>query len=279
MNSKNKFFAFIFSLIPGAGETYLGLYKQGLSLMGLLVIIFGVNSVVFSELILAVPLIWFYSFFHVHNLMKLSDEELQLVNDKFIFNLDDGEIDIKSMILKNKKVVGIVLILFGALIFWNSLTNIFVYYDLYVLNSFLSVIPKVAIAILIIYGGIRLIKKNDDFVEKNSIEGKEESVKTIDENDKNDENIVAEEDRLEEVELTEEILPEDEVITENESLKKNEVLTEDKASQEVVEEIKEESGNMDLTKKIREENNSEEENNKNVMENTMEIKLNDLKNK
>ena len=34
-NQKNRFFTFIFSCCPGAGEMYLGLYRHGIGLMGL----------------------------------------------------------------------------------------------------------------------------------------------------------------------------------------------------------------------------------------------------
>ena len=31
-NQKNRFWTFCFSLVPGAGEMYFGLYRQGISL-------------------------------------------------------------------------------------------------------------------------------------------------------------------------------------------------------------------------------------------------------
>ena len=34
-NKKNRFFTLVFSCCPGAGEMYMGLYRQGVSLMGL----------------------------------------------------------------------------------------------------------------------------------------------------------------------------------------------------------------------------------------------------
>ena len=32
-NQKNRFWTFVLSLVPGAGEMYFGLYRQGVSLM------------------------------------------------------------------------------------------------------------------------------------------------------------------------------------------------------------------------------------------------------
>lgn len=53
-NQKNRFWTFCFSLVPGAGEMYLGLYRQGISLMlcffALLLVPIAVNLSVFSVL-------------------------------------------------------------------------------------------------------------------------------------------------------------------------------------------------------------------------------------
>ena len=68
-NRKNGFWTFVFSLCPGAGEMYMGLYKQGISLM---VLFWGLGIIcgwAHLELLWFLePVIWFYSFFHVHNL-------------------------------------------------------------------------------------------------------------------------------------------------------------------------------------------------------------------
>ena len=34
-NQKNRFFTLVFSCCPGAGEMYMGLYRQGVSQMGM----------------------------------------------------------------------------------------------------------------------------------------------------------------------------------------------------------------------------------------------------
>ena len=85
-NKKNRFFTLVFSCCPGAGEMYLGLYRQGVSLMGLF---FGTIALAawlgFEELIFFIcPIVWCYSFFHTHNLRRMTEEEFAAVEDKFI---------------------------------------------------------------------------------------------------------------------------------------------------------------------------------------------------
>ena len=66
---KNKFFTFIFSLLPGAAEMYMGFMKNGLSMMIIFFITFlpmaAFNSMEFMMLLSAV--VWFYGFFHARN--------------------------------------------------------------------------------------------------------------------------------------------------------------------------------------------------------------------
>ena len=64
-NKKNRFFTLVFSCCPGAGEMYLGLYRQGVSLMGLF---FGTIALAawlgFEELIFFIcPIVWCYIYF------------------------------------------------------------------------------------------------------------------------------------------------------------------------------------------------------------------------
>lgn len=113
-NKKSGFLTFCCSLVPGAGEMYMGLYKQGISLM---LIFWGIGAVggwAGLELLWAViPVVWFYSFFHTNNLRNMDEEEFLQQEDKyFIFNdfdLEKGE----QVVRENKKVVAAILIFFG----------------------------------------------------------------------------------------------------------------------------------------------------------------------
>lgn len=102
-NKKNGFWTFIFSLIPGAGEMYMGFFKQGLSLMGLCAIVSIVASFLgIEELMILLPLIWFYSFFHVHHLRSLPPEEFHALEDKILF-FDDRDFQLGALTENRKK--------------------------------------------------------------------------------------------------------------------------------------------------------------------------------
>lgn len=86
---KRGFLLFICSLIPGAGEMYLGFFKQGISIMTLFWAIVAIAGGFSAEfLVIFLPVIWFYSYFHVHNLKELPEEEFYAIEDSYIFHLD-----------------------------------------------------------------------------------------------------------------------------------------------------------------------------------------------
>ena len=85
---KHGFWVFIFSLIPGAGEMYMGFKKQGLSIMLLFWGSIALASITgLGWLAMFLPVIWFYSFFNVHNLKSLSEEEFYSVEDLSLIHI------------------------------------------------------------------------------------------------------------------------------------------------------------------------------------------------
>ena len=165
-NKKNSFFTFCFSCIPGAGEMYFGLYHQGISLM---VMFFGAMGLLgwlrFMPLGFVLPVIWFYSFFHVHNLKKLSEEAFAEVEDKYFFsgNLEEGG---REFYNRNKKIIGMVLVIFGICgifnvamdIVWMFLPEMRNHY--YLLQGVRS-IPAAFTCAAFIYLGIKLRKAEE----------------------------------------------------------------------------------------------------------------------
>ena len=159
---KRGFWLFIFSLIPGAGEMYMGFFKQGISIMTLfwgIVAISGGMNLDFTVVFL--PVIWFYSFFHVHNLKNLPPEEFYTVEDNYIFHIDQFFRETDKLI-KNRKPLAICIIIFGAAILWNSLTEMVFciipneWLSWYI-QDLMSHIPPLIIAIFIIWFGICLL--------------------------------------------------------------------------------------------------------------------------
>ena len=165
---KNKLFALICSLIPGAGEMYLGFFKCGVSLMAAFFILLGLSGFLgIGFLAYLTPLIWFYSFFHTNNLNSLSDEEFYTVEDRWLIGFSDLPWE-KLPVTRCTSLIAAALILFGVCILWSSFAEFFVYYLLPALSvseetwqlfCFLTeMVPQTAVAILIIAAGVRLIR-------------------------------------------------------------------------------------------------------------------------
>ena len=86
---KHGFLLFLASLIPGAGEMYMGFRKQGVSIMLLFWGVLAFGSITgIGWLIFFLPILWLYSFFNVHNLKSLSEDDFYSVEDTYILHLD-----------------------------------------------------------------------------------------------------------------------------------------------------------------------------------------------
>lgn len=164
-SKKNRFWAFVFSLIPGAGEMYMGFMKQGVSLMSMFLACIIISAWMRADVLILVGIvIWCYSFFHVHNLRFLPEEQFQAVEDKILvpFNSEDLKVDFHISNKKIRTVGACFLIILGASMLWNYLMDIVSYYlpeafwDMY--YNVCYDLPEVVVAVLIIWLGIRLIK-------------------------------------------------------------------------------------------------------------------------
>ncbi len=162
-NKKNGFLTFCCSLVPGAGEMYMGLYKQGISLM---VLFFGVGAFAAwagLEVLMAIaPVIWFFSFFHTHNLRNMPEEEFMSQEDQFFVfqGVDFSNLD--ESLKKNRKIVAAALILFGLCMFAQIIMNLLdpflnsFYWDfVWRLNRNAG---RVIIAVAIIFSGVHILK-------------------------------------------------------------------------------------------------------------------------
>ena len=168
---KHGFWVFIFSLIPGAGEMYMGFKKQGISIMLLFWGAIALASITgLGWLAMFLPVIWFYSFFNVHNLKSLSEEEFYSIDDNYILHMDQFSGDIGKFLQKHRNTTAWILILFGLCILWSRFTSLLyliVPYDLedYVYNICNS-LPQIAIAIDIIATGIYLLTQQKKTLEE-----------------------------------------------------------------------------------------------------------------
>lgn len=159
-HKKNVFLTFLWSLLPGAGEMYLGFMKQGLSLMTLF---FGIIAFCaffgFEAGLFVLPIVWFYSFFHVHNLNGLSDEKFSQVEDQFIPVFPD--LPLSQMKRKKQLIFAWGCIIIGIYALWRMfvslLASILPYAWRSLLYDFSGAIPQLFLSILLIVIGIRLI--------------------------------------------------------------------------------------------------------------------------
>lgn len=159
---KKGFLLFISSLIPGAGEMYMGFFKQGISIMTLFWAIIAIaGGLNISSLVIFLPVLWFYSFFHVHNLKELPEEEFYAIEDNYILHLDRIFQNNIQFSQKHIKIAASLLIVFGVAVFWNGFRDLL----FWILPNSLAIIiqdimyqiPSVIIGILIIISGYQLL--------------------------------------------------------------------------------------------------------------------------
>ncbi len=158
---KNRFLTFCFSLLPGAGEMYMGFMKMGVSLMVAFLLTILIPVVLMLDgLVSFAVVIWFYGFFHANHLASLSDEEFAQIEDTYLYEMD-ALTGGKDLVQKYYKWIAGGLILAGICLLWNTATDLmFLYFPTgyKVMSMVGNYVPRVFIAILIIVIGINIIK-------------------------------------------------------------------------------------------------------------------------
>lgn len=161
-NKKNGFFTFIFSLLPGAGEMYFGLFKQGTLIMSLFFGVIAFCAITqMAEFAFLIPIIWCFGFFHVHQIKNLSEEEFNKIKDEkdFIKNIENI---FPNGMDKIKKIAGYVIVLVGIIFLGRNLEdiliNIFPQIPSYIFEIFFDKAFRIVLGIIIVYVGIYLVK-------------------------------------------------------------------------------------------------------------------------
>lgn len=162
IKKKGKFLTFIFSLVPGGGQMYMGFMKEGLSLMSVFAFIIFLGSWLnISPVTFTLPVIWFYSFFDSINKMALSQEELEKQEDKYFFQLDKLPKLNSEVFNKYKMYIALFLIFLGFSVLWkntfHTITSFLPYYMTEALYRISDRIPQIIVSIFIIYAGVKLI--------------------------------------------------------------------------------------------------------------------------
>lgn len=154
-NQKNRFWTFVLSLVPGAGEMYFGLYRQGVSLMLCFFIVMLVPLMLqVSALSLLCIIIWFYSFLHTHNLRSMSLEEFCQLEDRFIWEDLPYTFQWNA---RNKGILAVALIVIGAFLLWENLFSWLGWFFGGFLGSFMYRLPRAVIGLLVLLLGVWLI--------------------------------------------------------------------------------------------------------------------------
>lgn len=178
---KGKFLTFCFSCIPGAGQMFLGFFKEGVSLMTMFFGILILTNWLYIEMFcFGAIIVWFYAFFDAMNKNSLPDEEFEELEDNYIWGSHlDGLTEITKG--KGRNVLAIVLICLGIYMLCNSIISALAGMGIYIsyeINEFLlHYVPQFAVAFIIIAVGIRMImgkKKAFDFDDEKYFEGRED---------------------------------------------------------------------------------------------------------
>lgn len=174
MVKRSKFWTVVFSFLPGAGHMFMGFMKQGTSLMVAFFGLFAVSSwLSMGELNFLIPVLWFYSFFDCMNKRFSTDVAFMQFEDKFLF--EDWFKSKKGANLgRYNTIISVLLIMVGV---YMVLTNVWraLYWNGIVFSPVIEAavdtifdrLPQIAIGVLIVVFGIKLIKgkkkeMNDD---------------------------------------------------------------------------------------------------------------------
>ena len=177
MNKKNKILFFLFSLIPGAAHMYIGLVKRGLVIM--LALVAGAGLAMMADtpaFLLVLPVLWFYSFFDAWNKYHLPEDKLAKVQDDFLFFLNAMPENVRSD-PRFKKVASAIIA--GAYLIWDQiivrvLIRLLSDTDAEILSQISYKLPQVAVAVILIVVGIKLISHKKRELDRKNNEGEDE---------------------------------------------------------------------------------------------------------
>lgn len=178
---KSRFLTFCCSLLPGAGEMYLGFMKMGISLMGMFFGLMAITQLLnVSAFIYIAVIVWFYSFFHVHNLAGLSDMDFANTQDEYLFSIDTFfKMDRKS-VRKYRKVIAGILMILGVVLLWNGIMDICYSYlprPIFIALSHIGyTVPQIVVGAGIILGGFYMIKGKKEELSEVIIDAGEEEI-------------------------------------------------------------------------------------------------------
>ena len=165
---KNGILTLLFACIPGAGQMYQGYMKRGLSLITMFCLFIIVGSATgLDALVVGCIVVYMYSFFDTFNLRAQIIAENAPADD-YLVHINWKDKRMQDFMMDSHKLVGWLLIAFGALIaYQNLIMNIFgdlvyrwghsspVFRALYLVMDSL---PDVVVCVVLIVCGVWLVK-------------------------------------------------------------------------------------------------------------------------
>lgn len=111
---RSKFWTFLFSFCPGAGQMYQGYMKRGLCLISLFILPIVVGAAFMPVLGLASLVVYMYSFFDSLNLKSQLEEGIA-PEDDYLVHLNILQGDVKSLMSHQSHLVGWGFVALGVL--------------------------------------------------------------------------------------------------------------------------------------------------------------------
>lgn len=154
--------AFHFLTDSGSRGNVYGIQKTGNQYYASFFTLFALGMFTGLDFIIwFTPIIWFYSFYNVHNLKSLPDEEFYSIEDNYVLHLDEFTGDITGLLKKHHTVAAGLLILFGISILWRGISDIFYWFLpeplAGIINNLGYSLPQIIIGAFILIAGIYLL--------------------------------------------------------------------------------------------------------------------------
>lgn len=168
---KNKFLTFVFSLLPGGGQMFMGFMKRGVSLMAAFFFTIFLSSWLdIGPLMFIVPVIWFYAFFDSINRCYADDAAFAAMEDGYLFSPGRFMRSGRAFPAQLRLAAGALFVLVGGYTLWNSFMRNLLWRllpsGLYnAVEAVSGAAPKFVLGVLILAIGVWLIvgrKKGDD---------------------------------------------------------------------------------------------------------------------
>lgn len=174
---RNKFWTFLFSLIPGAGQMYQNYMKRGLSMVLLFVLPIMIGAGFMPILSVLAAVVYMYSFFDSMNLSAMILDG-NPPEDDYLVHLNMAQDDLKELMSSKNHLIGWGFVLLGGCGLYKSFVEPILYsiislvgYEspLYnVLRNILYSLPGLAVGVVFVLVGLWLVrgdKKDESFEE------------------------------------------------------------------------------------------------------------------